>query len=158
MRYREFVTEVAMDGRDGLGAVPLNADVDYFGIRVAMQPSMWLRMAHELKFGDGSNKTIDHLAAHIQQGLAIGQPWFNIDIPDAWEDGDLDQPARIVGHEGRHRMMAIKQVEGDAPVEVHLFFPGLRARHIKPEWIKRLNTNIIDERGLLTPGPWFTTL
>jgi len=156
MRAREFILEVKMDGRQGLGAVPLNAEVDYFGIRVAVKPLTWLQMAHELRSSPADADSVDYLVAHIQKGGAVAQPWFNIDIPDAWEDGDLTAPARIVGHEGRHRMQAIHQAEGDDAVEVHLFFPGLRARHITPEWVKRLNASIVDERRQLKSGPWFT--
>lgn len=149
--------EVTMDGSKGAGAVPYNADVDYFGIRIKMKPKTWLGLALELNKDRETEERIKGLAQYIKDGGSIGQPWFTISIPPEWEDGDLSKDAKITGHEGRHRMEAILQVEGNIEVEVHLFpRGGLRARDIKPEWVKRLNQSIISERGQLVNGPWFT--
>jgi hypothetical protein len=157
MRARDFIDEVNMDSREGAGAVPYNADVDYFGIRVTMKPTTWLSLAHELQKDSTTSTYIEKLAKYMKDGGAIAPPWYNIRIPREWEDGDLTKPANIVGHEGRHRMEAVIATEGDTPVEVHFFFPGgLRARDIKPEWIDRMNKNIINERGQIITGPWFT--
>lgn len=156
MRANEFVVEVNMDGSKGAGSVPYNADVDYFGIRVQMKPSTWLRLALELTSNPNTDERINGLAQYIKDGGAIGQPWFFIDVPEEWTDGDFTKPASIVGHEGRHRMQAIIKAEGDNPVEVHLFPRGYRARNVTPEWIERLNKNIINERGQLIAGPLFT--
>jgi len=157
MKSCEFITEVRIDNKSGAGAVPNNQEVDYFGLRVQMAPLTFLRMSSELTVDTSTEERIVALAKYINDGGAIGAPFLQIDIPDSWEQDDLAEPARIVSHEGRHRMEAVIKAEGNAPIEVHLFFPGLRARHITPNWVKRLNTNIINQRGVLTPGPWFTT-
>ena len=64
-------------------------------------------------------------------------------------------PARIVGHEGRHRMEAIIKSEGNSPVEVHLLFPGLRRRHITDDMIANINHVIQNQRNSYVRGPWF---
>lgn len=156
MRAMEFLSEVNMDGQKGIGAVPLNADVDYFGLRVLVKPSMFLYLARELHLNPETQERINKMAEYIKGGGSVGQPWYNVKVPPEWDDGDFTNPARITGHEGRHRMEAIMQAEGDAPVEVHLFFPGgIRARDIKPEWVSRLNKGIISENGSLYNRPWF---
>ena len=147
--------EVKMDSHKGAGAVSVNADVDYFGTKVLMEPLQWLRMATELTVDSSTEEKILSLTQYIKDGGAIAPPFFNIEIPEEWQNGDFSKPAHIIGHEGRHRMEAILKAEGNAPVEVHLFPLYLRARHLTPEWIDALNKNIISERGQLITGPWF---
>jgi hypothetical protein len=159
MRASEFISEVKMDGRNGIGAVPMNADVDYFGLRILIEPLTWLRMALELTMDADTDRQVTDMAKYIKDGGAVGQPWFNIKVPPEWDDGDFSQPAQITGHEGRHRMEAIIKAEGNSPVEAHLFFSGgVRARDITPDWITRLNSSIINERGRLVQGPWFEVM
>lgn len=140
----ETLDEVAIDNREGAGAVPDNLNVDYLGLRVQMKPSMFLKLAAKL----GTPQSAGQLADYIKQGGAIGAPFLDIQIPDEWLDTepDYEKPARIAGHEGRNRMIAVQRVEGDAPVEVHLFFRGgLRRRHLTPEIIELLQYN---EKGI----------
>lgn len=156
MRANEFITEYKADNREGLGAVPYNADVDYFGMRVLMKPSTFLKLALPLD----KPTSVDHIAKHLEQGGALGSPFLQIDIPQSWEEGDFDRPAKVVGHEGRNRMMAIQKVEGDDPVEVH-FFPtgGLRARHLTPNIVKALEQGLMNQaKTAYIPGPLFKTM
>ena len=156
MRANEFINEVNIDNRNGAGATPNNADIDYFGLRVKMKPSTWLKMAGELQLDAFTSDRIEKLADYIKDGGSIGAPFFLISIPPEWEEDNFIHAASIYGHEGRHRMNAILAAEGDNPVEVHLFpMGGLRARHITPKWIQQLNKNIVNERGQLVTGPWF---
>jgi hypothetical protein len=160
MRAHEFITEVTIDNRSGWGAVPHNANVDYRGMAVKMKPSMFLALAAPLPNGE----TADEIAQHIAQGGAIGAPFLEIMIPDEWraDPPDFHKPARVYGHDGRHRMIAVQNTEGNAPVEVHLFLTGQRNewrnRHMTPEVMQALNTQLIpQERGnLVKQGPFFT--
>ena len=72
-------------------------------------------------------------------------------IPDEWEDGDTSRPAKVNGHEGRHRMHAVKDVDGDVPVEVHIWGKfersEMRRRHLTDEMIKEILKGLIDEKG-----------
>lgn len=151
----EVITEVAFDGRTGIGAVPDNANVDYRGLRVLVTPKTYLALSKPMDMDNEDDKTIEWLTQQLQQGQAFGQPFLEIVIPDQWEDNDLSAPARIAGHDGRHRMAAILAVEGNDPVEVHLFPRYFRNRHITPEWIASFNKHIISERQKLISGPWF---
>jgi hypothetical protein len=153
MRAREFISEVEIDNQQGWGSVPKNLNVDYLGLKVLMRPSTFLRLAAPLE-GPGSQA----IAHHISQGGSIGAPFLDIKIPKDWFDGDFTEPARVVGHEGRNRMIAVRKVEGDDPIEVHLFFrDGLRHRHLTDEIIQQLDQQLAPERGLQPafPGPYF---
>lgn len=156
MRAQEFIDEYKIDNRNGIGAVPYNQDVDYFGLRVRMRPSTFLKLALPMNNSEQDRASIDHI---IQQkdSEGIGAPFLNISIPDSWESGDLRQPAKVTGHDGRHRMAAILKSEGDDPVETHLFPAYLRHRDFEqhPEWVERLNQDIISQRKVPVPGPWF---
>lgn len=156
MRAREFL-EHKIDNRSGIGAVPYNQDVDYFGLRVAMRPSVFLKLALPMNGSQTDREAIEYVKQNMDS-QGIGAPFLTIDIPSEWEDGDVTEPARITGHDGRHRMAAILQSEGDDPVEVHLFPLGLRRRHFdaNPEWASRLNQDIIGQRGNIMPGPIFS--
>ena len=155
MRAKEFL-EYKIDNRDGIGAVPNNQDIDYFGLKVEMRPSTFLKLALPMNNTDDDRQAIEYVKQN-KDTQGIGAPFLTIDIPDGWEDGNLSKPARITGHDGRHRMMAIMQSEGDEPVETHLFPIGLRRRHFDahPEWAQQLNQIIIGQRGNAVRGPIF---
>lgn len=157
MRAQEFVTELRIDNDKGLGAVPYNKDVDYFGLSVQMRPSTFLKLALPLTMTNKDKQIIKDLAQQ-RDDPGFGAPFLQIDVPDAWESGDVSKPAKVTGHDGRHRMLAIQHAEGDEPVEVHIFPLGLRRRHFdaNPDWVARLNKNIVSQRGIPTTGPFFT--
>lgn len=147
------IDEVTIDNANGWGNVPYNQNVDYMGLRVQMTPRKFLDLASELTVP----RSVDGIEDHIRKGGSIGAPFLQIVIPPEWFDGDLSKPARIRGHEGRNRMMAILNAEGNTPIETHLFFnSGVRNRDLTPELIKRLNQEISSERETLVKGPWFT--
>ena len=147
MRIQEIITEYKADPVDGLGSVPYNSNVDYMGLRVLMRPSVFLKLARELR----EPRSVEYIIKHMEQGGALGQPFLTVDIPEEWRDGDFKNYAKIAGHEGRNRMMAIMKLEGDAPVEVHLFpRGGFRARHLTPEIIEQLQAGLYNETGQVT--------
>jgi len=156
MRAQEFVSELKIDNDKGLGAVPKNKDVDYFGLDVKMRPSTFLKLALPLSMTDKDRQVIADISKRMDDP-GFGAPFLEIDIPDAWESGDVSEPATITGHDGRHRMHAIMAQQGDEPVEVHLFPLGLRRRHFEanPQWIQRLNKNIVSQRRMPVSGPLF---
>lgn len=144
--------ELRIDNNRGWGAVPYNQNVDYMGLRVLMKPSMFLKLAHRL---DTAYSAGD-IEKHLRSDGAIASPFLMIAIPQDWFEGDMTMPAEVYGHEGRNRMTAAIRVEGDNPVETHLFFgSGLRNRDLKPDIVSRLNRNIISQEGQLIKGPWF---
>ena len=88
MRLRELLSEVKIDNKDGAGAVPYNQDVDYFGLRVMMRPSTFLRLAAPL----GQEHSAE-LEKYIADGGAIGAPFLEIKIPPEWDDCDYSKTA-----------------------------------------------------------------
>ncbi len=145
------VSEVKIDNKDGAGAVPYNQDVDYFGIRVKMKPSTFLRLAAPL-----GREHSPELEKYIADGGAIGAPFLTLGIPKEWDDGDLTKFAKVDGHEGRNRMLAVQKLEGDAPIEVHVFPRYYRARDMTPELIEKINSGLYAEKTTnLVRGPLF---
>ncbi len=158
MRLKEILEKITY-AHTGIGGVPNNAEVDYFGKRVLMKPWQFRRLAAGL--GRSNASSVEPIKRRLLAGEPLGQPFLLIDIPDGWEDGDFSQPAQVVGHEGRNRAYAVEDLEGEnAEMEVHLFFPGLRARHITPEYMQQLNTVLMPEKGagMKVKGPFFRTL
>ena len=147
------VESVNIDNKNGWGAVPNNQQVDYFGLRVKMSPSIFLNLAATLENPTSSKKIEDHL----KNGGSIGSPFLVIKIPEEWEDGNYSKPAKITSHEGRNRMFAVKKLYGDIPIEVHLFFSnGIRNRHITKEWIDQLKKQLVNEElTKIIKGPLF---
>ncbi|MCX7593767.1 MAG: hypothetical protein N2235_08405 [Fischerella sp.] len=137
----------------GAGAVPNNQDVDYFGMRVKVKPSVFLKLSLPL---EPESEYLTKLIQYLKNGGQIGSPFLEIQLPDAWFEGKFEELPRVKGHEGRHRMMAIQEIWGDIPVETHLFFRGgVRARNLTPDIQRALNEEIISESGRAVMGPWF---
>lgn len=138
------LAEYKVDNVDGLGSVPMNANVDYRGLRVLMRPSTFLRLAMPLS----KDVSVDYIAQHLEQGGALGSPFLIVDIPDDYFDNKFKGYARVIGHEGRNRMKAIQRVEGDDPVEVHIFPQGeIRARHLNKDIVQQLQSGMRNQRG-----------
>jgi len=149
----EPLDEATIDNREGWGAVPYNQDVDYFGLRVKMTPNTFLKLAAPL-----DDEPSEKIHNHIQKGGAIGAPHLYITIPEDWDNKDFSMPAHVAQHEGRNRMKSILKIEGDHPIEVHLFpLGGYRNRDLTPEFIKTLNKGLYAEKSRrLVPGPLFS--
>lgn len=148
-------TDNIIDNVNGWGAVPNNQDIDYFGLRVKMKPSTFLKLAAPLSEPTSTESIQDHL----KDSGKIGAPFLDIKTPIEWSENNLSEIARVMQHEGRNRMIAIKNLYGDIPTETHLFFRGgiNRNRHITPEIIKELNTHLYSEKSNnLIRGPLFT--
>ena len=155
MRALEFIAELKIDNKRGLGAVPHNADVDYFGLRTVMRPSTFLKLSLPLDKNDAEEqKTVQHLAKQINN-QGFGAPFLTIAVPEDWESGDFSLEAKVRDHDGRHRMLAIQQEEGDNPVETHIFIPHFRRRDITEPIIKQLRNGVLNQNGHYVGGPIF---
>ena len=163
-----ILQEAVIDNKHGVGATPYNQDIDYFGLRVLMRPSVFLKLALPL----AEEVSVEFMVNHLKSGGSIGAPFLQLRIPGNWEEkdewdeddnkvtipGNYSEPAKVVGHEGRNRMTAIIKVYGDDPVEVHIL-PGsfYRARHMTPEFVDAINRQLIPEgKTTAIPGPFFT--
>ena len=152
MKLIRSLLEVVIDNKQGWGAVPNNQEVDYFGLRVLMKPSVFLKLA--LRLEEPPSQSIKN---HISNKGSIGAPWLDVSLPEAWFDGDFSTPASVKGHEGRNRMHAILDGEGDVPVETHLFFRnGVRSRDLTSEMKEALRNGLVAERTTyVVHGPIF---
>jgi hypothetical protein len=159
--YEDRTDEYKLDNERGLGSTPNNSNVDYMGFRTMMKPSMFLKLAKPLPDGYKS-KDYPELVQKIKSGEGIGSPFLSIEIPDGWEDepADFSRPTKVTGHEGRHRCNAILELEGDVPVEVHLWgrftSSELRRRYITDEMFDELEKGLISETGQYITNPFIS--
>ena len=165
--YEDRTDEYKLDNERGLGSTPNNSNVDYMGFRTMMKPSVFLKLAKP-----GPNyfkkpwyfKTVRYqeLVQKIKSGEGIGSPFLSIEIPDGWEEepADFSRPTVVTGHEGRHRMHAIRELEGDVPVEVHLWgrFEGseLRRKYMTDEMFDELEKGLVSETGQYIANPFLS--
>ena len=154
----QIVTELKINNTTGVGAVPYNQSIDYHGLRVTMQPSMFLRLALPLDRNDPEErKAIEYCKSQLDD-QGIGAPFLTITVPEAWESDDFSLEAKVRDHDGRHRCYAILDKEGDEPIEVHLMLSGgLRRRDISDLIIKNLRNGILNQQGQYVRGPIFDT-
>lgn len=138
------INEVVIDNVHGYGAVPNNNEVDYLGLRVLMAPNIFLQLAAG-GVSDGQVDDSHFIAQAIKSGKGIGAPFLGISLPKEWLDGDYSLPARIISHEGRHRMVAVRRLEGNNPIETHIFVKNHRNRHITPEMKIALNKMLLPQ-------------
>ena len=144
----QIVNGICFDQLSGLGAVPNNQEIQYLGMVVMMRPSTFLSLSERVVIPKSS---VDYLAEALRSRRAIASPFLKIDIPN-----DPMGVPEVVGHEGRHRSLAIMEVAGDVPVPVHLFPRSLRARHLKDELVARLRAGMMREDAWqFVPGPLF---
>lgn len=122
----------------GHGHVPYNAEVDYFGLRVLMRPTVFLELA--LPLPNPRSDTVQFLRGALSRKEAFGSPFLNV----KWVDGDW----KVNGHEGRHRMKAVLAEEGNDPIEVHIFPQGgMRRRHLDEPMMAALKHGIFCQSG-----------
>lgn len=157
MRLQQILNESPkIDNVKGMGAVPNNQEVDYLGLRVMMKPQTFLKLAKDFA---PNTESIENMKKLIKNGKPIGSPFLDIILPEEWQTGDYQNFAIVSGHEGRHRMVAIMDLYGDSPIEVHLFFRyGVRNRDLTSEIIARLIDGMVQQNGDYIKGPLFRPL
>jgi hypothetical protein len=155
MRLFEINNTLSVDNIDGIGAVPINQNVDYLGLRVQMRPATFLKLAATLNRKQA--QSVEYIKQQMKNGKQIAAPWLQLQIPPEWNKNQFKKPAKVVGHEGRNRMYAVMELYGNIPVETHLFFSdGLRNRDINADWIEQLNLQLIPEKiSVPISGPFF---
>lgn len=150
MRISEFLKEAELDPK-GWGETPFGTDIDYFGLRVQMRPSTFLKLALPL----GSAETNPEIEKHMRAGGKIAFPMLDVDIPDSWSEGDFRNPAKVVGHEGRNRMSTWIKLKGDDPIQVNIKPRGwYRRSHLTSEIIEALSKGLVGQRGNFVPNPF----
>jgi len=163
----EQLDELNIDNKAGWGRTPNNQEIDYMGLKVMMRPSVFLRLAAHLNIDDLARGKIDAMKAHTQAGGTVAAPTLYIKVDDCWaQENFINQKfiPEVTAHEGRHRMNTQLELNGDVPVETHIFLRSnkteWKARMITPRIIKHLNLALRSESasgyGIKRTGPFFT--
>ena len=132
------IGSIQIDNDGGLGNTPMGKNVQYQGFVAFIKPSVFLKLAHKEDRTEDAAK-IEKL---VKQGQSIASPFIELNgyDPDSIEDTKL----RVVGHEGRARMLVISRDVGDIPVPVQFFVRGgIRARHLTPEFFDKFSTDLV---------------
>ena len=138
------VGKVAFDNERGFGHTPNNEEVMYFGFVAEMKPTDFLKLVpHEDRTEDAKKfvRFIGELAP-----MASPMLYLNTNM-NSWKAGE---PLRVQvqQHEGRGRLWAIKDVEGNVPVPVHFIINGgYRAKDLNKEFFDALRENGIVAQG-----------
>lgn len=110
--------------RKGIGSVPKQIDLHYFGFTKEMYAAEFQRL---VPVGVSNSKTADDLRPKAEAGEAIAPPFLIVD----WdEDAKMWQ---VVNHEGRSRS---RLVCASDKIPVDIFPRHIRARHLTPEMLK----------------------
>ena len=151
--FKQFLSEdtsqqfqdVNYDNRKGWGAVPLNADIGYFGLELSMKASKFLEIAVHLAREDAAS--VDAIKQHLASGGSIGTPFLDVQMED--RDGNVLEIPRCMSHEGRNRVYAIMELYGaDHEILVHVIpTGGMRKRHITQDMIDNLMSAIYAEKS-----------
>ena len=147
------IGDVTFSAKDGLGSVPFNQSVYYHGFVALVKPSKFLDLALE---DDDDKKRVWNMVKLAWKGYAFGIPFLQMDISglDAGEGGH----AKIKGHEGRGRMQAFMEIEGDTPVPIHIFLTGGdRNRHLTRDIMSMINEGVFGQRGNYIIRPFIKT-
>lgn len=153
MKVYEIINEAVLDP-SGWGQTPYGTDIDYFGLRVQLRPSTFLKLALPL----GPAETNPEVEKYMQGGGKIAYPMLDIEIPKGWEEGDYSEPAKVVDHEGRNRMKTWIKLKGDDPIQVNIKPRGwYRRKHLTSDHIEAISKGLISQRGNFVSGPLFPT-
>lgn len=119
------------DDAEGIGAVPMARDGDYFGFLRKMSAQQFLDLNPRRR-----DRSV-YVTEQLRQGAALGRPFLDVRRAPAGQ-------WRVYGHEGRGRAQAIADVFGpETELEVWVFPRGERRRHLTPK----------DLLGALQPDP-----
>ena len=114
------------DRKDGMGAVPNQQTIDYFGFTKEMSPDRFLSLVPPRDDDEGT----DRVLAGAQEGKAIGPPFLQVE----WDA--KKKQWQVLDHEGRGRCKAIRKLYGNIMIPVDMFpSGGMRARDLTPEMI-----------------------
>ena len=150
MKWDPSIDEAELDPT-GWGATPQGTDIDYFGLKVKMRPSTFLKLSHPLNSGE-QNSDVEK---HMQGGGKIAYPFLEIKDPVEWEDGDFSQVGKVVNHEGRNRMTHWIKMKGDEPIQVNIFLRSAnRRRYVTDDMIQALSQGLISQTGQLVKNPF----
>jgi hypothetical protein len=132
----------------GIGTSKRHSQTSEYGIKVLMKPSVFLKLTPKI-INSSYPDSIEFIKNKIIGGEPIATPVLRIDIPNSWKNNDFEEPAGVVGHNGRHRMLSILEVEGNKSVPVYLFFGDsnnlIPKNVITSLWLEQKNKIILNQ-------------
>lgn len=126
--------KIVFDPKDGIGQVPFNMEIDTRGFVVPMTPDQFLSIAAPRR----SSASAPAIEKRIRAGESVGNPFLDV----KWDE--KNKRWKTVGHEGRNRSEAIKNIDPATQMPVHIFPKGMRASDITEEM---RNAPIVAESG-----------
>lgn len=134
---------VRYDQRNGLGASEYNSnDPLYWGPIAIMRPSSFLGLAERLEHP--RKGVVEGIVGKMETGAAVASPYLKMKFTRSG--------FYVIGHEGRHRCMAIQKLFGD-DIPIIVMLPnmggdyGQRARSLDEHILSHLNKMIKGESG-----------
>jgi hypothetical protein len=131
----------------GIGAVSLNANTAR--AQIELRPSMFLNLAHRL---DANSECALRIIPYIRtrlQSRGIGYPILHIAPPLEWRNNDFSKPCQVIESNGRHRMHAIMEVQGDEPIPVLLVpWQDITQQELNT-WLPRMREQMLSQDGEL---------
>lgn len=126
MRFYEVLEEIGggvvkFDRMKGLGTVPFQMDIDYYGYTTTMTPDQFRKL---VPVGNQNPETVDKLMA--MDDPVIAPPFLRV----RWED-DVKM-WQVIDHEGRSRTDYSKLM-GQRNIPVDILPYGMKARDITDE-------------------------
>lgn len=138
------VQNVAFDQEKGMGSTPNNRNVKYLGFVMELKPSTFLQLALDADRSDDAKKFVGFIRKHAP----LASPTYYVKVNE--KEYLSGEPLRvaITGHEGRGRMWAIDELNGNTPTPVHIILDGgMRARDLNEKFFEDLrNVGLISER------------
>lgn len=142
------------DNLCGLGQTPNNTEmnfspVSFHGFCVLMKPSDFLSVATPL----GQERKEGQLEAFLaafrdpRDPVGMASPILHLDAEVLKQDPATTQAAKVRGHEGRHRMMALREINGDRPTPVQVRVGDLRGIKDLSAFFCRLAEGFTSEVG-----------
>ena len=118
----DLLNQPVFDEQNGLGNVPIQKDINYFGFIREMKISEFRKLVPSGRLSEGIR--FNELKQKIKNGTSVAPPFLDVEWNEELECW------QCYGHEGRSRLDAIKELYGDIVVPVHIFPYRMRAKDI----------------------------
>ncbi len=109
-KYKEDFSDVW--DKKGIGSVPIQLNMYYYGFEYPVKPSLFLAMVPERIL---DTKNIEYIKTAMGNGEKFAPPWLDI------QRNPRTLSWKIINHEGRGRVTAFMELHGDTPIMVGMF-------------------------------------
>ena len=141
-RSKVTINHVHYDQKNGAGTTKEGENPLYNGFIGYMKASTFLSLC-QMQGANANDRTTKGLKKYIQKGGTIASPSLTYNV----------QEQQIVGHDGRHRVLAIMDLYGDSLIQVYIKLAnGLRGRTVNSDLIDAFNEYCTAENGKTVTG------